>query len=235
MLARVDWVAFALIALVALLGAGWGAMAAQATIGGVSINLPPPEGLCELTDRDPADKGMITKIGELVGKSGNRLLNMSADCGQLADWRAQKRLLDDFAQYQTPVRSMDRTLAGAPVESIKQSCAELRTQGDKLSADTSADVKSHIEQVFDKVSLNEVAFVGVLAEDTTACYAGQIAKYKTDDGTIKTQLTVFAITFVKGKYIFVYGFAVYLNSDVVDGVLAKVKANVAALLAANQS
>jgi len=235
MLARLDLVALALIALAALLGAGSGAMAAHATIGGVSINLPPPEGFCELSDGDPADKGMITKIGEVVGKGGNRLLNMSADCGQLADWRAQTRLLDDFAEYQTPVSSMDTTLAGAPAESIKQTCAELRTQGGKISADTASDVKSHIEQVFDKVRLNEVAFVGVLAEDTTACYAGQIAKYKTDDGTIKTQLTVFGITVVKGKYIFVYGFAVYLNSDVVDGVLAKVKANVAALLAANRS
>src|ERR1700724_835074 len=100
MLARLDLMALALIALVALPGAGSGAMAGQATVGGVSINLPPPEGFCELTDRNPADKGMITKIGEVVGKGDNRLLNMSADCGQLADWRAQRRLLDDFAEYQ---------------------------------------------------------------------------------------------------------------------------------------
>jgi hypothetical protein len=235
MLARLNLVALALIALVALPGAGSAAMAGQATIGGLSINLPPPEGFCELTDRNPADKGMITKIGEVVGKGGNRLLNMSADCGQLADWRAQKRLLDDFAEYQTPVGSMNTTLAGAPAELIKQNCAVLRTQGDKIAADISPDVKSHVEQVFDKARLNEVAFVGVLAEDTTACYAGAITKIKTDDGTIKTQLFVFAITVVKGKYVFVYRFAVYLNSDMVDGVLAKVEANVAALLAANRS
>jgi len=46
-------------------------------------------------------------------------------------------------------------------------------------------------------------------------------------------VTVFAITIVKNRSIFVYRFAVYTGSDSIDAALVKLKSDVAALRAAN--
>src|SRR5439155_15127442 len=118
----------ALIAL-ALVASASSAIAAEATVGGVSVKLPPPARFCELTERDPSDKRMLTVLGELVTKVGNKLLVMSADCKQLTEWRASKRpLLDNLAQYQTPISD------SPPTETVAQTCATLRAQRSELAA-----------------------------------------------------------------------------------------------------
>jgi hypothetical protein len=207
-------------------------MAASVTVGGVSINLPTPTGFCELSQSNASDKRLLTTIGDLVSKSGNRLLGYSVDCGELAAWHASKRqLLDDYAQYQTPIATMEAS--GSP-ESIKQTCATLRAEGEKIASNQFPDMKSRVESAFKKTKLNESIFIGVLAEEPTACYSGLIQKLHTEADTDKTQLTLFAVTIVKGKSIFVYRFAVYASSDTVTDVLAKLKATIAALYAANK-
>jgi len=173
---------------------------------------------------------MLSLTSELVSKSGNKLLGMSADCRQLTDWRAQKRLLDDFTQYQTSVALMEKP----SVEPVMKTCAALRAQGDKMVAEKAPDIKSGIESVLEKVKMNEMRFIGVLAEDTTACYAGIIQKFQTEDGKDKTQLAVFAATIIKNKSIFVYRFTVYMASETVTRTLANLKIDIASLLAANQ-
>jgi len=207
------------------------ALAADATIGGVSIKLPPPAGFCELTDTDPSDKHMLTVLTDIVGKSGNKLLSLAADCRQLTDWRAHTRsVLDDYLQYQVPIAQMDNTNP----EPVKKTCAALRAQGDKLVADQAPDINSRIESALAKVKINETSFIGVLGEDATACYGGLIQKLRTEAGTDKTQLTLLAATIVKNKSIFAYRSAIYMNSDTVTQTLTKFKTDIAALLAANK-
>ena len=102
-----------------LLAATSRALGGQASLGDVSINLPPPAGFCEMAATDPSDKRMLTIVGDLLTKSGNKLLSMSADCGQLASWRtARRKLLDDYAQYQMSLALIDKP----PSETIKQTC-----------------------------------------------------------------------------------------------------------------
>jgi len=215
-----------------LAAASSGAVAADATIGGVSINLPTPAGFCDLKDQDPSDKRMITVLTDLIAKSGNKLLAMSADCRQLTAWRAQKRsVLDDLGQYQTSIALVDKPLA----EPVKQTCASLRAEGDKLLANQFPDIKARIESALERVKINNTTFMGVLAEDPTACYAALLQKIQTEAGTDKTQVIAFATTIVKNKSVFVYRIALYANSASVDAVLAKLKVNFAALLAANRN
>lgn len=45
------------------------AMAAQATIGGVSFSLPPPAGFCELSDANASDHRLLTADGECWPKA----------------------------------------------------------------------------------------------------------------------------------------------------------------------
>jgi hypothetical protein len=54
-------------------------------------------------------------------------------------------------------------------------------------------------------------------------------------GTDKTQVTMFAVTIVRNKSIFLYRFAVYAGSNSVSRALAKLKIDVAGLLSANKN
>ncbi len=124
-----------------LLAAASSAMAGQAQMGDVSVTLPPPAGFCELSEIDPSDKRMLTIVGGLLEKSGNKLLSMSADCAQLTSWRSgQRRLLDDYAQYQAQLAIIDKP----PSEAIAQTCATLREEGNKIVAQQTPDIKARV-------------------------------------------------------------------------------------------
>jgi hypothetical protein len=221
--------AFVTLALAAATSA---TMAAEATIGSVSVHLPPPAGFCDMTERDPSDKRMIATLTDLLAKSGNKLLGMSADCRQLADWHTGKRqLLDDYAQYQTPLSTLDKP----PSESVAQTCATLRAEGEKILSNQMPDVKARVESTLKQIKINETSFIGVLAEDPAACYAGLVQKIRTEVGTDKTQVTLFAVTILKDRSVFAYRFAVYASANTVNGVLAKLKTDIAALNAANRN
>jgi hypothetical protein len=225
MLARLTFAALLLVA------AAPSAFAAQANIGGVSITLPPPGGFCELTAGNASDNRMLTMLGPLLEKSGNKLLGMSADCGQLSAWHTGKRqLLDDYAQYQTPIASMDKPSS----ETVAQTCTVLRKQGEQILTNQLPDIKKRVEATMSKVKLNATSFLGVLGEDKDACYAGLIQKIHTEANTDKTQITAFAISLIKDKSVFIYRFAVYRTPKSVDEALRHLKIDVAAMVAANR-
>jgi hypothetical protein len=222
--------AFSIAALFALACAASNAIAGGATLGDVSVNLPPPTGFCELSANNSSDSRMLKTLSGLLEKSGNKMLVMSADCRQLAEWRANKRkLLDDYAQYQTAIAGIDKP----PAETIKQTCDTLRAEGDKILANQLPDIKKRTEEALKNVKMRQTSFLGVLAEESNACYAGLLQQLHTEANTEKTQVTVFGIAIVKNRSIFVYRFAVYADSNSIDAALAKLKSNVAALYAAN--
>jgi hypothetical protein len=227
MLGRLGFVALAL----ALAAATPAAMAAEGMIGSVAIHLPPPAGFCDMTERNPSDKRMITTLTDLLAKSGNKFLAMSADCRQLADWHTGKRqLLDDYAQYQAPIATLD----ASPSETVAQTCSVLRAQGETILANQLPDLKARVESTLSQIKMNETSFIGVLAEDPAACYAGLIQKIRTEAGTDKTQVTMFAVTILKNRSVFVYRFAVYMGGNSVNEALGKLKTDVTALAAANR-
>ena len=204
-------------------------MAAQATVEGVSINLPVPAGFCELNGSNPSDKRALDVIGDLVAKArGNALLSMSADCQQLADWRAGRRLLGDYGQYQAP------SSAAANEETFRQTCAAVRTQGEETVSSLKKDLKAKMEDAVRDLKVNDQRFAGFLGEEPTACYVALVQKLKAEDGTDITQLTVLAITTVKNRFLFVNRYAPYVNADSVNDTLGKLKLTIAALQAANR-
>jgi hypothetical protein len=205
---------------------------AEATIGGVAIKLPAPAGFCDLSISNASDKRMLDIIGDLLTKSGNKLLGYSADCRQLTDWRTGKRkLLDDYMQYQTALATMN---SSAPPEPIQQTCATLRAEGEKILSNDLPDLKARAEKAIKNLKINETTFIGVLNEEPTGCYAGIIQSLRTEVNTEKTQVSVFAATIIKNKAVFVYRFAIYQNPDSVSDLLNKLKVDVAALYAANR-
>jgi len=206
------------------------ALAAQAQVEGVSIALPVPEGFCELSSGNPIDQRLLGTIGDTLAKArGNQLLAMAADCRQLAEWRDGRRLLGDYGQYQAP-----RT-ATANEETFRQTCAALRAQGGRSFANLKSDAKTRMEESVRQMKVNEQRFAGFLGEEPTGCYIALLQKLKSEEGADVTQLTVLAITMVKGKFLFVNRYAPYLNPDTINETLAKLKTTIAALQEANPS
>jgi len=204
-------------------------MAAQAAVEGVSINLPAPAGFCELSSGNPADKRMLDTFGDALAKAhGNQLLAMSADCHELADWRDGRRLLGDYGQYQAP------RIATANDETFRQTCAALRQQGGRSFANMKSDAKARMEESIRQMKVNDQRFAGFLGEEPTGCYVALLQKLKSEDGPDVTQLTVLAITMVKGKFLFVNRCAPYLSPESITGTLEKLKLTIAALHEANR-
>jgi hypothetical protein len=226
-------VAGALITLCLLCGA---AAAKQAKLGAVALNLPPPTGYCELSEAQPSDASMITAIGGMLDKGGNRLLAISADCRQLDDWRAGRRpLLANYAQYQTLKAWENTSLPAAPAEVIKATCAQLRGQGESLTANMTPEVQKRFDEVMKTVKINEMKFLGVLGEDSKTCYAALLQRIRAQTGTDIAQTSVFASIIVKGKLVYYYLFAPYVNGQSVTDLLNQLRRNVAALEAANRN
>jgi hypothetical protein len=211
---------------------GHAPLAADATIGGVLLKLPPPQGYCELSESNPADARRLRAIGDIVKKGGNQLLAIVSDCQQLAASRSDARqLVDDYVQYLTPIDLANEIM---PPDAIKQICHSERTQGAKDDPALMAEVKKYYEEAAKNVQLRDLQSLGVLDEDSTACYTGLLSKLKTTIGTEKIQLGVLATIRVKTKLVFYNRFAVFKDADAMAAVLRGHKANVAAFLAANK-
>jgi len=211
------------------------AFAKDTRVGNVSLQLPPPQGYCEM-DRatGPSDVKMMDAVDGMLKPTGNRLLAISADCTQLNDWRAGKRkLLDNLAQYQALVATESSDQSAQAADVIKQACAEMRAQGEKMVTDMEPDVRARADQVLKTVKVNEMRFLGVIAEEPTICYAAMLQKFKAETGAEKTQATVFATTVLKGKIVYFYLFVLSESGSTVTDALALDKAQMAKVKAAN--
>lgn len=222
-------------ALMALCLTCWAAAAKQDKVGDVLLNLPPPTGYCDLNEAHPSDARMLSVIGGVLEKGGNRLLAMSADCRQLEDWRSGKRpLLANYAQYQTRRAAENAPLPAAPAELIKATCQQLRAQGESAASRMMSDVQKRFDEALTTIKYNESKFLGVLAEEANTCYAALLSRIRAETGTDVAQVGMFAIMVVKGKLVFYYLFAPYVGAPGVTTQLDQLRHNVAALLAANR-
>lgn len=208
-------------------------LARDARIGQATITLTPPGGHCELDRAQPGDAPMLQAVDTAIGS--NKLLAMFADCKQHADWRAGKRgLLEDFSQYQVAAQAIDAPPEAAPVQALKQLCATLRAEGERMMIGLAPDMKTRIEQAVRSAQVNQTRFLGVVAEEPTACYSAMAQRLKAETGKDVTIVGLFAATFVKGKSVYYYLYSPYRSAQTVTVLLAKHKQNVAALLAANK-
>ncbi len=201
--------------------------AKEATIGQTSIALTAPAGQCELDRNQPSDAARLEVTEKAVGGVGNRLLALYADCKQLTDLRSGKRaLMEDFAQYQASLATADAPAPAVTADAIKQLCNQQREESEWGSVGLAEVVRG--------IKVDQLRLLGVVGEDTNACYAALVQRFKAKNGKDVTLVALFATTFVKGKLIYYYLYSPYRSAQTVSALLAKQKLNVAALLAANK-
>jgi hypothetical protein len=208
-------------------------LAREVKLGETNITLTSPPGQCELDRGVPGDARLLQAVETAIG--GNRLLAMYAECRQHADWRAGKRgLLEDFAQYQVAPQFADAPPEPAPEQALKQLCATLRADGERLMAGLAPDMKARIEQAVRNAQVNQTRFLGVVAEEPAACYSAMAQRLKAETGKDVTIIGLFAATYVRGKLVYYYLYSPYRSTQTVTTLLARQKRNVAALLEANK-
>ena len=207
------------------------AHAADVKMGGVTLKLPPPKGYCELTPGQASDKRMIDFLNTALSKGPNVLLSVSAECKELNDWRSGKRtLLQHFAQYQVEKARRDGPFS---VKEMKESCDQMRAQGQKLSDDSTKNVNDNIHEANSKIDFQGQTFLGVLADDEHGCYVGLFQKYKAETGDAITQINVFYAGAIKEREVFFYVWTPYQDDSTVGKLLAEMKGHTNALKAAN--
>jgi hypothetical protein len=208
------------------------AFAGDVKVGVTTVTLTAPSGQCELQRSHPSDAEMIKLQNERVGSKGGELLAAFADCTQLESARTgARKLLEDSAVYVVLVNYKDGNyLRGDIISGI---CRTYRSESEKIWGKQASALKARLEDVIPKLRLDEPLFLGVLEEDSDACYSAVLTKSNTDHDTEATTVLLGANTTIKGKSI-TYGLqSLYVNAETVPSMLARHKVNVRALIAAN--
>jgi hypothetical protein len=205
------------------------AYGADVSMGDVTLKLSAPSGYCELDPSQASDKRLMDAVQAAV--PGNDVLGISADCGELRDWRSGRRpLLEHMTQYQTMKQA--RTIRFTPANA-QSACTDVKTKGDQINKDALPSIKENLSKAMKQIDYHGQTLLGVTAEDANGCFVTMIQKFKAETGTEVAQLNMFYMGSVKDRLVYLYIMAPYQNDGSIDGLLALQKANTAALKAAN--
>lgn len=206
------------------------AVAQEVNIGSTPVKLTAPQRQCQFSN-DKGDEALVVgRFRELIARS-NQLLAVYADCDELAQFRLGKLVtFDSYAEYFFPIKALNMAI---PADAITKMCAVMRSKNDDDLAAIVRNSAPNIDRLFSGVKINEIKFLGVLAEEPTVCYSGQLSKITSASGEEKAQISVLAMILLKGNIMAYQQFAPYRSGDTILNLLGKNRANVAALIAAN--
>jgi hypothetical protein len=181
-----------------------GAREVKVSIGGREVVLVIDPDQCQLERDHPSDKRVYDLVERgLAGQ--NELLLAAADCDQIGPWRSGSRpTLDDFTQVQIGLVNRSRDLTGREVATANEICAVLRKEGEAAITGPMNEVRDRFNKVSDTVKINQVQFVGVVHEDPEACYASLLQRVRTEQGSDKLILCVYAHVVVRGRLLYLY-------------------------------
>lgn len=207
-----------------------GVLAKDVNVGPVTISLPLPPGYCELDEGQLADARAINN--QRLKSPGARVLGMSAGCSELAPWRSGGRLLEHFALYGVLKADEAKPLPMAPSAFVHQLCGEGRKASGQIGPETLDQTQLRLDRSARELKVGG-RVMAVLAEDPLVCYLAMVLKLRTELGSDKTQLMMWANTVVKGKPLDYYLYAPYVDGATITSTLAAHRSNVAKLRAAN--
>lgn len=185
-------------------------------IGSQPVRLVLPENTCAMDPNNPSDKRVIdgTKISI---RGSNELLLQFADCQELKDWRSGKqKYLNNFGNYQTSLKLKNTSLKGKEGPTTKAICNVFKKQGAELMDALKPEARKRVAEGFKNVRLNEVKMIAVLHDTADLCAASTYQRLKTDDDSMKEQLGVYSVTFLKGRILFSYLFAPNSDKNLAD-------------------
>jgi hypothetical protein len=216
-------------ALLCLASMATGGSMFKTVIGSAPVQLVLPAGMCQIEPSNRADAAYVEAIES--GLAGtNKLLAAFAECGQLSDWRSSKKMFLEYGYYQVPLGMLDSV---ATPEMVAEVCRELRSQGEKMLDDLKVDLTQRAERALKGLRVNELRSLGVVGEDSSACYSAALRNLEAESAQEKLQDMVFATTVLKGKLLFLYVYAPHRDERTIPHLLDRVRMTITALAAAN--
>ncbi len=206
----------------------------QVTLGSTRFWLEPPSGHCFLDAQHPAD-ARLHNVLQRIFSTDIRLIGGFADCAQLEAWRSGKRkTLRDYGKFLTPLAVLDKRATGSPRKLVATMCRTMRSEGGEFSLRGRRSLKAQFERALASAKMNESRSLGVIDEDSHACYFGMLQKLQTETGEVKTQIDVSVAAIISGKMIYSNLYAALENDGTLRELLDRQKANVARNVAANR-
>lgn len=207
--------------------------AAEQIVGSTRIQFPVPAGRCEVSDGTPAGAFFNRKMRESLAASGNTLISIYADCDQLERFAAGASPggIADYATYNTPNAAVNSVY---PPGIISQVCASYKTMKSKDVETNWQDLGSEIERIVPALKVADPKFLGVLFEDSNACYIGILARLLVEAARRESvQVGITAFVVINGKYIAYQIYAPFRDGPSTTELLKKHKANVAEFMLSN--
>lgn len=206
----------------------------RVTLGSTPFWLEPPSGHCFLDAKHPAD-ARLHGVLQRIFSTDIRLIGGFADCEQLKAWRSGKRkTLRDYGKFLTPLAVLDKRAAGSPRKLVATMCNTMRTQGGEFSLKGRRRLKAQFERALASAKMNESRSLGVIDEDSHACYFGMLQKLRTESGEVKTQIDVSVAAIISGKMIYSNLYAALENDGTLRELLDRQKASIARNVAGNR-
>jgi hypothetical protein len=137
----------------------------------------------------------------------------------------------EYGYYQSPVGMLDSV---ATPDMVAEVCRELRSQGEKMLDGLKEQLTQRTERALKGLQANELRSLGVVGEDSNACYSAALRNLQAESAQQKLQDMVFAITALKGKLLFLYLYTLHAGDHTIPALLDRVRTTVAALAAANE-
>lgn len=205
----------------------------QADIGGKTLTLALPDGHCAM-DRSNASDARLIELVEKGAGNRNEVVLAFADCTQLKDWREGRRLfLDDFGQYQTLIAAKGQDFTGAESALVKQVCDAQRDKGEGLFDNAVSTVNDQLQKQQEKMSVNEINFLGIYSENAKQCSSSFIQKVTAENGESKTLFGISTTTILKGKVLYYNFYTKYVDEASLTVIRTKHGDALNDLLAAN--
>jgi hypothetical protein len=216
------------------LASHYASIAAEIQLGATKLSLPSPAGQCVLDASNPKDARLLSALERLTARNTNRVLATFADCNQLKSWRSGERSFEIYSQYQTLEKMVDKEYPPTS-DILEKTCAYMSDQTAAFVKSLPKDINQRAKKLSEGLQLNQEASLGVVAQDKKACYASTLTKGKDRSGLEKTQISLMALSIIKGKIIYFYTFSPYNTSVDVKKLLLRHMKDTGARIDANRN
>lgn len=194
------------------------------------LDLPAPDGFCELSAAYPADRDMLT-TAEQLNAGHNRVLSIFADCGELDALRGKGVTLSNYAMYMMPMSAGEAPIMLSRAEVIELLAnAFQETDPVGQARDT---VRDRIAEADMAIELQELVGLGMLHRDDTALFTGVLTRTAADNGDVDVSAVITGMTLVGGRLVTLNLGAPYEGQQTIDGLLLRQRENLRQLIDAN--
>jgi hypothetical protein len=171
-----------------------------------SISLLTPQGYCDLDPANAVDASVLKDLQQAFAER-EQLLRAAVECAQLDAWRKPPQLVDFTLSLVVSGWKFEDTMHSFRVGLPERLCRTVREEIGQAVTESKDDVGRRITAVWPRLKTRESKLIGVIDEETAACYVVVLERAQTDTGKPTSVLYVRATAVIKGRVLQFYQIA----------------------------